>query len=118
MDTIVNTLIFLLAIPLVLLPFYIVWRFFEKANKPGWASLIPIYNIIVLNQIAGRPGWWVILYFIPLVNIVISAIIAIDIAKAFGKSTAFGVFGLFIFSIIGYAIIAFGNNTYTQPVNT
>lgn len=95
----------------------IMWRFYNKAGRAGWASLIPIYNIYTLVKIAGRPGWWTILYFIPLVNVVISIINSIDIAKAFGKSTLFGVVGLVLFSIIGYGILAFGDATYTQPNN-
>ncbi|MBX7127233.1 MAG: signal peptidase I, partial [Cyclobacteriaceae bacterium] len=56
------------AVLLIILAAY--WKIFEKAGKPGWASLIPIYNIIVLVQIAGKPVWWVLLMFIPLVGII------------------------------------------------
>ena len=34
------------------------WKIFDKAGQPGWAALIPIYNVIVLLQIVGRPVWW------------------------------------------------------------
>lgn len=105
-------LLYIIGIIIVLLPLIIVWKFFVKAGRPGWASLIPIYNTYILVKIAGRPGWWTILYLIPVIDIVIAIIVAIDIAKAFGRSTAFGVFGLFLFSIIGYAILAFGSDTY------
>ena len=88
------------------------WATFQKAGKPGWAAIIPIYNIYVLLKVAGRPGWWVILYLIPVVNIVISLIVSIDVAKVFGKSTAFGVVGLWIFSIIGYLMLGFGDAKY------
>jgi hypothetical protein len=50
------------------------WKCFSKANQPGWASIIPIYNGIVMLQIVGRPIWWIILYFIPCLNIFISII--------------------------------------------
>jgi len=46
------------------------WKMFEKAGKPGWASLIPIYNFIVLLEIVGKPLWWIVLMFIPIVNII------------------------------------------------
>lgn len=88
------------------------WKVFTKAGKPGWASIVPIYNAYVLLQIAGRPGWWLLLIFIPFVNIVISLIISIDIAKAFGKSSVFGVVGLFFFSAIGYLMLGFGKAQY------
>ncbi len=45
------------------------WKIFEKAGKPGWAAIVPIYNIIVLCEIVGRPAWWVVLFLIPCVNI-------------------------------------------------
>ncbi|HVX47747.1 MAG TPA: DUF5684 domain-containing protein [Candidatus Saccharimonadales bacterium] len=88
------------------------WATFSKAGKPGWAAIIPIYNIYVLMEVAGRPGWWLILYLIPVVNIVISLIVSIDVAKAFGKSSAFGVIGLWLFSIIGYLMLGFGDAKY------
>lgn len=88
------------------------WKVYAKAGKPGWAAIIPIYNVYVLLKIVGRPGWWLILFLIPFVNFVVSIIVAIDLAKAFGKSTAFGVVGLWLFSLIGYLILAFGDATY------
>ena len=36
------------------------WKVFTKAGHPGWACLIPIYNIYILCKIAGRPGWWLL----------------------------------------------------------
>ena len=91
------------------------WKVFAKAGQPRWACIIPIYNIYVLTQIAGRPGWWVLLFFIPLVNIVISLLLAIDIAKSFGQSAAFGVILLFLLSGIGYLVLGFGNYRYQGP---
>ncbi|UCF98315.1 MAG: hypothetical protein JSV89_01985 [Spirochaetaceae bacterium] len=88
------------------------WKVFVKAGKPGWAIIIPIYNIVVLCQVAGKPGWWVILYLIPIVNIVIAIIVAVNLAKAFGKSGAFGFFLLFLFYIIGWFILGYGKAEY------
>jgi hypothetical protein len=88
------------------------WKVYEKAHQPGWAALIPIYNIYIMLKIAGRPGWWLVLYLIPLVNIVAHIMVSIDIAKAFGKSTAFGVIGIWLFGLIGLSIIGFGSATY------
>lgn len=108
----------LLSLVFAVISIVIMWKVYTKAGRAGWASLIPIYNIYTLLKIAGRPGWWTILYFIPIVNIVIAIITSIDVAKAFGKDTLFGVVGLVIFSIIGYGILAFGDATYTQPDNS
>lgn len=104
-----------IALALGVLVIVSLWKVFTKAGKPGWAAIVPFYNIWVLLEVAGRPGWWLILYFIPLVNIVIAIIVALDVAKAFGKSGAFGFFGLFLFGFVGYPMLAFGNAKYTKP---
>jgi hypothetical protein len=102
----------ILALILIVLAIAGLWRTFHKANRPGWAAIIPIYNLYTMVKIAGRPGWWVILYFIPIVNIIVNIVVSIDVAKAFGKSTAFGVIGLWLFSFIGYLMLGFGDATY------
>jgi hypothetical protein len=91
------------------------WRMFVKAGKPGWAAIIPIYNIYVLLQIVGRPGWWLILFFIPIVNVVVALLVSIDLAKSFDKSAAWGIILLFIFNAIGYLILGFGDARYKGP---
>jgi len=87
------------------------WRIYTKAGKPGWTSIIPIYNAVVWMEIAKRPGWWVLLLFIPFVNIVIAIIANIDVAKNFGKDTGFGI-GLSFLSIVFVPILAFGDAQY------
>ena len=93
------------------------WRVFTKAGRPGWASLIPIYNSYTLVKIAGYSGWFVLL-LIPFVNIIILVVISLGVAKNFGKSGVFGFIGLFLFSLIGYLILAFGPAQYVgeKPV--
>ncbi len=88
-----------------------VWKTFAKAGQPGWAAIIPIYNLIVLLQIADRPIWWVLLMLIPFVNLVVLAIVSIEIAQRFGKGTGFGV-GLFLLGFIFYPILGFGDAQY------
>ena len=88
------------------------WKVFTKAGQPGWAAIVPIYNAYVLVKIAGRPGWWLLMLFIPFVNIVFSILLSIDIAKAFGQSAAWGVILLFLLCGIGYLILGFGSATY------
>jgi len=87
------------------------WKTFTKAGKPGWAAIIPIYNAIVLLEIAGRPLWWFVLLLIPLVNIVISIIVALDIAKRFGQSVGFAI-GLILLPFVFYPILGFGSAKY------
>ena len=87
------------------------WKVFTKAGHPGWAAIVPIYNIYILTKIAGRPGWWLLLYLVPIVSLVIAIIMSIDVAKAFGKGTGFGV-GLALLAPIFYCILGFGDATY------
>ena len=90
------------------------WKVFTKAGKPGWASIIPFYNIYVLLTIVGKPGWWLLLFFIPLVNLFIGIIVAIELAKCFGKGGGFAV-GLILLPFIFMLILAFGSAKYVPP---
>ncbi len=89
------------------------WTTYSKAGQPGWGAIIPIYNIILLLRIAGKPAWWVLLYLIPLVNIVIGILVAIEVAKNFGKGAGFGL-GLAFLGFIFFPILGFGSAQY-QP---
>ena len=92
---------------------YCGWKLFEKAGQPGWGILIPIYNIYLIMLIAKRPGWWLLLFFIPIVNFIIAIIINFDIAKQFGKDTVFGL-GLLFLGFIFYPVLALGNAKYKK----
>ncbi len=94
------------------------WIIFKKAGKPGWAAIVPIYNNVVMLQIVNKPIWWIILYFIPFVNIVISIIVVYKLALAFGKGGGFAL-GLILLPFIFYPILAFGKSSYMQgsPTN-
>lgn len=91
------------------------WKVFTKAGKPGWASIVPIYNIIVMLEIAGRPIWWIFLFLIPLVNFVFIIILYIDLAKSFGQGVGFAM-GLVFLSIVFFPILAFGDSRYLGPM--
>ncbi|MBM84265.1 MAG: signal peptidase I [Planctomycetaceae bacterium] len=101
----------------VLISIIPMWVVFSKAGKPGWASIVPIYNMIVLLEICGRPIWWLLLMFIPCVNIVFAIMLLIDLAKAFGKGAGFGV-GLILLTPIFMMILAFSSAKYEGPPNT
>lgn len=87
------------------------WFVFKKAKKPGWAAIIPIYNTLVLLEIIKRPWWWILLMFIPLVNIVVYIIVHFDLAKAFGKGGGMALLLIFL-PFIGYPVLAFGDAKY------
>ena len=95
-----------------------VWKIFTKAGRPGWATLIPFYNMVVVLQIIKRPVWWILLFFIPIVNTIIALIISLDLAKAFGRSAAFGLFLIFLFSPIGILMLGFGKSKYIYGAPT
>ncbi len=90
------------------------WKVFTKAGQPGWAAIVPIYNIVVILKIVGKPLWWLILFLIPIVNFVVAIMIALALAKAFGKSTGFAI-GLILLGIVFFPILAFSDATYTAP---
>lgn len=89
------------------------WKVFTKAGKPGWAAIIPIYNVIVLLEVVGKPVWWIVLLLIPFVNIVISILLNLALAERFGKDGLYAV-GLIFLPFIFLPMLGFGSSTY-QP---
>jgi|SRR6267378_5934124 len=90
------------------------WRIFSKAGEAGWKALIPIYGAVVFNRIVGRPGWWVLLMMIPVVNIVIAMIECADLARVFGKGIGYAL-GLIVLTPLYLMALAFGPATYVGP---
>lgn len=90
------------------------WKLFEKAGKPGWAAIVPIYNYIVALEIIGRPAWWIVLLILPCVNIVVLFIIMIDLAKSFGKETGYGI-GMAVLPFIFLPMLGFSDAQYAGP---
>ncbi len=90
------------------------WKIFTKAGVAGWKAIIPIYNWYVLLKIVGKPGWWLILFFIPIVNIVFIIWTYNMLSKSFGKDEAFTV-GLILLGIVFFPILGFGSAKYLGP---
>lgn len=88
------------------------WLVFVKADQPGWACLLPIYNIIVLLQIAGKPWWWFFLYMIPVVGLIVAILHMIALAESFGKGAGYGI-GLFFLPFLFVPLLAFGDAEYS-----
>lgn len=93
------------------------WYMFEKAGKPGWAILVPIYNIIVLCEIAEKPTWWVAMFFIPIANIVFMIQLFHGLSLKFGKDAGFTV-GLVLLGQIFMAVLGYGPAEYQGAVVT
>lgn len=90
------------------------WKTFQKAGQDGWACLVPIYNIYVMTCIAKKPGWFVLLFFVPLANLVAAFLVLDGISKNFNKGTGFTL-GLMFLSPIFFAILGFGDAVYGAP---
>ncbi|MBC9794775.1 DUF5684 domain-containing protein [Sinomicrobium weinanense] len=90
------------------------WKTFEKAGKPGWAAIIPIYNIIVLVEIVGKPMWWIVLLLVPCVSIVATVWLTNLLSKSFGKSEGFTA-GLILLPFVFYPMLGFGDAEYQGP---
>jgi hypothetical protein len=107
----------LLWVAVVILMVASYWTIYTKAGQPGWASLIPIYNLFVLLKMVGKPGWWLVLFLVPIVNLVVGILVMIELAKAFGKSGGF-VVGLLLLPVVFAPMLAFGDARYTPPAAT
>jgi len=91
-----------------------IWAIFVKAGEPGWQALIPIWNTIVLLKIVGKPVWWIVLFLIPIVNIVFLVLTMHALSLSFGHGAGFTV-GLIFLSLIFYYILAFDSSRYQGP---
>ena len=87
------------------------WKVYTKAGQPGWACIVPIYGFIVLLKIVDKPVWWVILMFIPLVNLIIGIIVFMELAKKFGKGAGYGI-GLLFLGFIFMPMLGFSDAQY------
>jgi len=107
-----SAIVMVIYLAVIVLMIVSMWKVFTKAGQPGWACIVPIYNIIVMLQIADKPLWWIILFFIPIANIIIPIMVNIAIAEKFGKGTGFGI-GLAFLGFIFFPILAFGDAQYS-----
>lgn len=106
----------LIALAVVIALIASIWKVFEKAGEAGWAAIIPIYNLVVLLKISGKPIWWLVLMIIPFVNIIVSLLVLLALAKNFGKGAGFGL-GLFFLGFIFFPILGFGSARYQGSQN-
>ena len=85
---------------------FCIGKVLEKAGKPLWAGFVPIYNVMLLLEIVGRPTWWIILFLIPFVNLIVMVIVC--------KDVVYGVL-LALVGLIMWPVLAFSDATYTGP---
>ena len=92
------------------------WKMFTKAGIPGIFALIPIVNQFFIPQVGGKPAWWAILYFIPLVQIIFIVLTYMAIAERFGRGVG-TVLGLLFLTPIFVCILGFGSAQWSPPAN-
>lgn len=107
--------IVLIVLVIAVLEIASLWKIFVKAGRSGWASLIPIYNSYVLIKIAGKSGWWLLLYFVPFVNVVAYVLIMNGLSTNFGRGGGFTI-GLVFLPLIGFPVLGFGSDRYVGPI--
>jgi hypothetical protein len=90
------------------------WGIFTKAEVPGWGAVIPVLNVWAALQVAGKPGRWLVLYFIPIVNIVFWVRLCLALADRFSKATWFAI-GMVILPFVFLPILALDGSEYTAP---
>ena len=102
-------------IPLIVMVLMIagLWKVYSKAGKPGWASIVPIYNLIVWIQIVKKPLWWIILCCIPLVNLYPAVVMTHRISRSFGKGVGTTI-GLIFLPYVFYPMLGFGSAKFTE----
>jgi hypothetical protein len=109
------TAVIIIYLAVVLLMIVSMWIMVSKAGRPGVSQIIPIWNLIELVRIAGKPLWWVILILlVPFVNLVLIIMVWHGISKAFGKDAGFTV-GMVLLPFIFFPILAFGKAKYSKP---
>ena len=99
---------------IVVLEIAAMWKVFAKAGQPGWGAIIPIYNIYLLCKVGGKPGWWTILFLIPIVNIVLAILVWHGVSTNFGHGAGFTV-GLILLGLIFVPVLGFGSSAYRGP---
>jgi hypothetical protein len=112
-------IIIIAVIAVIVLMIVSTWKVFEKAGKPGWAAIIPIYSTIVMVQISKKPMWWAAILLLggvipvvgPIAALVGGVIINMAVAKSFGKSEGFGV-GMALLGLIFWPMLAFSDAKY------
>jgi hypothetical protein len=109
-----STEVIILICAIALLQIIAQWKVYVKAGQPGWACIIPIYNIYILTKIGGKPGIWTLWCLIPIVNLIFIIWLYNMVSKSFGKEEGFTV-GLVLLGVIFWPILGFGSAKYQGP---
>ena len=81
---------FLVVLAIVVLVIAGLWKVFTKAGQPGWAAIIPIYNVYILLQVVGRPVWWLAFLLLPIIPVIGSlALLVVVVHPVLGPRQVF-----------------------------
>ena len=108
--TLTQWLIFVIVIQVI--HFLATWKLYVKSGKKAWQALVPIYNAIVLMEIINRPKWWVILLFIPIINLLMFPILWVETIRSFGRNSNQDT--VLVIATLGFYIFYI---SYTQQLN-
>lgn len=104
-------LLVLIYLAVIVLTIAGLWKVFVKAGQPGWAAIIPIYNLYVALLIAKKPIWWIIMFFIPCVGIVFAVLLWVEICKKFHQGVGFAI-GVILLPFVFIPMLGFGDAQY------
>lgn len=85
------------------------WKIYNKAGEEGWAAIVPFYSSYVLYKITWGNGWFFLLMFVPIANLVIAIMTLIKLAQIFGKGGGFACGLIFLYPIF-LCILAFSDD--------
>lgn len=99
------------------------WKLYQAAGRKSWEAAIPVYNAIVLMKIIGRPTWWTLLLFIPIINLIMFPVVWVETLRTFGKKstldTILGIFtlGFYIYYVNYTQKLEYNANRELKPEN-
>jgi hypothetical protein len=105
---VLGSLVVVVQLLLILLQLAGMWVVFEKADRAGWAAIVPIYNLYVMLKIGENAWWWLLVLIVPVANLYALYRIHAGVARAFGKGIGFGL-GLAFLGVIFFPLLGFGN---------
>ncbi|MDR0229519.1 MAG: signal peptidase I [Flavobacteriaceae bacterium] len=120
--TIAQWFVFFLIVQLI--HFAGTWKLYTKAGRKAWEAAVPVYNAVVLMKIINRPWWWVILLFVPIVNLIMFPVVIVETLRSFGKNstldTFLGVLTLGLYTAyINYAVdVKYVENRSLKPATS
>jgi signal peptidase I len=112
---------FLFFIAIQIIHFLGTWKLYVKAGRKAWEAIVPVYNAIVLMQIINRPKWWVILLFVPIINLLMFPIVWVETIRSFGKNSTrdsilvIATLGLYIYVVNYMADVTYIEDRSLKP---